>query len=216
MGIAESRNIGVKNAKGKLVFFTDSDCMPMLNWLEQGVKAISDYDIVTGWTLYENPHPSFKDRIVEGKDDFFTCNLGFKKSAITGVNGFDEDFSMYMEDKDLCYRILENGGKKVFSENMVVIHQKLLRKPMDELKIYKNYYKGKLLNEIRHKKNGEIVLRVIKPSDLIIVLFPPILLLFRPFKNLNDIILLPFTWLGMIIGRISMWKECFKQKRFYI
>ncbi len=216
LGIAKSRNVGIKNSKGDLVFFTDSDCIPTLTWLESGINTIKDYDFITGWTLYENSSPSFKDRAMHGKDGFFTCNLGFKRSALEAVNGFDEEFAMYCEDKDLCYRILEKGGKKTFCPNMLIIHQTIFRSPKDELKRYKNYFRGKLLSQIKHHQEEDIKFRIIRPDMLLSMIFPPFILVARPFQSFDDFRLLPFTWLGLVKGRLYLWKECIKQRKCYL
>src|SRR3989344_7030115 len=100
LGIAKSRNVALSKCNTRLVFFTDSDCIATSNWLEVGVKNIKGYDIITGWLLYENEIPSFRDRAIWGKDMFYTSNLGFKKSALDKVNCFDERFAMFTEDKD--------------------------------------------------------------------------------------------------------------------
>src|SRR3989344_621457 len=214
-GIAKGRNIGIKNSQGNLIFFTDSDCIPALNWLKEGIKTLGDNDIVTGWTLYENPLPTFKDRVVFGKDNFFTCNLGFKRSALEKVGGFDEQLSMYGEDKDICFRILKTGGRKVFCETMQVIHQTTTRRPRDELRRYTNYYLGKLNCHLRHVKEKDVIFRIVRPDDLAKIIFPPLFLLTKSFTSWNDFKLLPFTWLGMIRGRIRMWGEGIKTGKFY-
>lgn len=215
-GIAKSRNVGLRHSTGDLIFFTDSDCLPSRTWLEQGVNNIKDNDIITGWTFYENPRPSLKDRVVVGKNDFFTCNLGFKKSALDRVNGFDEKFAMYAEDKDVCFRIIKSGGKTTFCPSMVVVHQTIERSPRGELRRYANYYQGKLNSEIRYGKESNIFWRIIRPEDLIKIIFPPSLLLIKPITSFKDVKVLPFVWLGFVIGRIHLWKESFKAKKFYI
>lgn len=216
LGIAKSRNVGLRNCHGNLIFFTDSDCIPMSNWLYEGVVNIGEKDIISGWTLYENPNPSFKDRVVQGRRDFFTCNLGFKKKALDKVRGFNEAFAMYTEDRDICLRIIKEGGKSVFCENMMVIHQRTLRKPRDELKRYVNYYQGKLLSQIKHGQEKGIISRIIRPDDLLKIFFPPLLLLTKSFKSREDFMILPFTWAGMFRGRVSMWKKAFKLRKFYL
>lgn len=46
MGLAESRNIGIHAARGRLVAFTDDDCIPDVDWLSNIAKAFkSDQDI---------------------------------------------------------------------------------------------------------------------------------------------------------------------------
>src|SRR3989344_2479729 len=182
-GIAKGRNIGIKNSQGNLIFFTDSDCIPALNWLKEGIKTLGDNDIVTGWTLYENPLPTFKDRVVL--------------------------------DKDICFRILKTGGRKVFCETMQVIHQTTTRRPRDELRRYTNYYLGKLNCHLRHGKEKDVIFRIVRPDDLAKIIFPPLFLLTKSFTSWNDFKLLPFTWLGMIRGRIRMWGEGIKTGKFY-
>lgn len=216
VGIAKSRNTGIKNSTGDLIFFTDSDCIPTLTWLESGINNIKDYDFITGWTLYENSNPSFKDREMHGKDCFFTCNLGFKRSALEKVGGFDEKFAMYCEDKDLCYRILGDGGRKTFCPEMLVIHQTIFRSPKDELKRYKNYFHGKLFSQIKHHQEEDVKFRIIRPDMLLSIIFPPLFLITRPFRSFDDFRLLPFTWLGLIKGRLYLWKEGIKQRQFYL
>lgn len=47
-GAGPARNGGVALARGPIIAFTDSDCIPEPSWLEEGVKALSGYDFVGG------------------------------------------------------------------------------------------------------------------------------------------------------------------------
>jgi GT2 family glycosyltransferase len=47
-----------------------------------------------------------------------------RKDLLLQLNGFDEEFFMYGEDIDLCYRILEAGFKNYYLGNETVIHFK--------------------------------------------------------------------------------------------
>ena len=217
LGIAKSRNIGWKNSKGSLVFFTDSDCTPMLNWLEEGVKRLQKgEDFITGVTLYENARTSLRHKIVQGRDIFYTCNLGFTRQILEAVNGFDEKLSMYAEDKDICFRILKQGGKKAFCENMAVVHLETFRTPRSELRHYRNFYCGKIMCQIKNGRENGIYFRIMRPDHLLTIIFPPSLLITERFSGINDLKLIPFTWLGMVRGRIAMWKTCINQGKFYI
>ena len=214
--IASGRNIGFKVAKGDLIFYTDSDCIPLSNWLEEGVGKINGNDIITGITFYEYPCHSFKHRVVQGWDSFFTCNLGFKKSSLEKINGFDEKFNLYAEDKDVCFRILKNGGEKIFNQNMIVIHQTSLRTPKSELKLYSKFYWGKLLCHFKHGNEPGVKFGIMRPDLLVATIFPPLLLVTETFRSFDDLKLLPFTWIGLVIGRVRMWVKCLRKGKFYL
>lgn len=217
LGIAKSRNIGWKNSKGSLVFFTDSDCTPMLNWLEEGVQNLQKVgDFITGVTFYENARTSLRHKIVQGRDLFYTCNLGFKRKILEAVDGFDEKLSMYAEDKDICFRILKQGGKKTFCENMVVVHLETFRAPSSELRHYRNFYCGKIRCQIKNGQENGIYFRIMRPDHLLKTIFPLLMLITERVNSVDDLKLIPFTWLGMARGRIAMWGTCMKQGKFYV
>jgi len=39
-GSDPARNVGIQNAKGDILAFTDADCVPDLNWIEEGIKGL--------------------------------------------------------------------------------------------------------------------------------------------------------------------------------
>lgn len=47
-----------------------------------------------------------------------------KRDLLLQLNGFDEDFFMYGEDIDLCYRIQRSGNKNYYLGNETIIHFK--------------------------------------------------------------------------------------------
>ncbi len=51
-GPSEARNCGVKQAKGNLLIFTDSDCLPIQDWLEVIVKPLTQQDIIEVKRIY--------------------------------------------------------------------------------------------------------------------------------------------------------------------
>jgi len=62
-----------------------------------------------------------------------------KKDALKRVNGFDEDFFMYGEDLDLCYRFQKAGFKVYYVHSTQIIHYKgesTRRSSIDETKIF--------------------------------------------------------------------------------
>jgi GT2 family glycosyltransferase len=62
-----------------------------------------------------------------------------KKEVYDKVGGFDEDFFMYGEDLDLCYRIQQNGYRVFYVHTTQIIHYKgesTKRSRLDETKVF--------------------------------------------------------------------------------
>lgn len=106
----KGRNIGIKEAKGDIIAFTDSDCIVEQDWLENIRKAHNNHDIVGGpvkngyktlasWASYfsEFSHmiPSKKNKIME---HIPTCNITYKKKIFDKYGSFPENI-FPMEDR---------------------------------------------------------------------------------------------------------------------
>ena len=124
----ESRNHGVKHAKGDAIAFTDGSCMADPDWLHQmRLRLLEDYDIVAGNTMRTGLSGFSKAGRVEvhhngGDASFPTCNIAYKKDLFTKIGGFDPWFKE-AEDVDINFRALDSGAK-MFYEPKAVIHHK--------------------------------------------------------------------------------------------
>ena len=126
-GPAAARNLGIQYAKGRIVAFTDDDCIPSQNWLctidaqfknsnivgLQG-STFTDKDKITPLThQIDNTH---------GNKSVPTCNAAYLKSALDAIGGFDTEFPFpHNEDADLAWRIQKNG-EIGFCADMLVYH----------------------------------------------------------------------------------------------
>ena len=121
----ESRNNGVKNAKGDIVAFTDGSCTADKNWLHEIRKKMKEgYDIVAGKTKprQQNRFSNLgrvKVYYKKGDASFPTCNIAYKKQLFQKINGFDPWFKE-AEDVDLNYRALDQDANMVYNENMII------------------------------------------------------------------------------------------------
>lgn len=220
LGIARSRNKGLKLARGEYVFFTDGDCIASKNWIEEGSKLLKNGGFVgvEGRICYvsENHQKTFSDHVSENKfgGQFMTGNMAYRKSAIESINGFDENFT-YFEDRDLALRAARKG-RIGFNPNMIVYAQKQTMTPKNLLESA-NQIKNRVRLFKKHMERELMIWRCVKPRNLARAVFPPLIfvnLLFHKFKTKDDFNLLPFTYVFAVRERFQLWQECARQKVF--
>ena len=85
----------------------------------------------------------------EGSLLFITEAL-FKK-----LKGFDDDFFMYCEDEDLCYRIKKQGFPLIKNSELSVYHKGGSSEPNKDYAFYHRWYKSKILFMHKHYTNNQ-------------------------------------------------------------
>ncbi len=133
LGPAITRNKGIKNAKGKVIFFTDSDCFVPEKWLEKIMKEYTERDIGGVGGYLEPGEKNFVAWLERMQNKYllkignekvtgygecptgYTNSMTYLKEALIKVNGFDENFKFPSgEDFDLKKRICKAGYKLVY------------------------------------------------------------------------------------------------------
>src|SRR3989338_2925684 len=82
-GPAKARNLGVKQAKGNIVFFTDDDCVVPDKWIEtlaDGYRRHPEVAGVGGW--YEYPEDTRKNRFIQYTSYIFRRTYGREKEPL--------------------------------------------------------------------------------------------------------------------------------------
>lgn len=147
-GLSYSRNIGILNATGDIVAFTDDDAIADSKWAETIAETFDKDDIgaVTGDVIpiweYEDMSwfpkelywmiscsyimtPNCKCEIERG----FGTNMSFKKSMIDNVGMFNTDLGIKGnswvggEDTDMFLRTKDIGKKVIFDPNIKILHK---------------------------------------------------------------------------------------------
>ncbi|HMS94165.1 MAG TPA: glycosyltransferase [Tabrizicola sp.] len=135
-GSYAARNAALRDARGEVLFFTDSDCLPDRRWIEAGLARIATlgptgrvtgkvelFPKGPGWTGAE-----LFDRVFSFDQKHFlrngwavTANLVVRRAAFDLVGPFDEDrFSG--GDRTWNMRATQLGCDLVFSEDALVLH----------------------------------------------------------------------------------------------
>jgi glycosyltransferase involved in cell wall biosynthesis len=132
--LSVSRNIGIRAAGGDIVAFIDDDALPDFSWLEQALPSFAADDVAavggivfdhTGMDLqyrysaadrFAEPEwrfdRSYEDQCFPGSFQFpylQGTNALFRRSRLLQVGGFDETYDYYLDETDLCCRLVDSG-----------------------------------------------------------------------------------------------------------
>ena len=167
-GLSHARNLGIKEARGEILAFTDDDVTVDPNWLGH-LKAAFDAEdcigvagkIVPVWTCGKpawldtnGPHrfmkaiPSFDlgDDRCEIKTPPFGANMAFRKAAFEKYGLFRIDLGRtgtnlgIGEDTEFGRRLIHAKERLLYAPNAVVYH------PVEPERAKKNYYQSWYFN----------------------------------------------------------------------
>ncbi len=156
-GPATARNAGLKNAKGKFVAYTDSDCIVDKNWLRELLKGFTSDDIagVGGsargvgddiFSRYFAQTGMYSTRVIDGTVAYLlTLNACYRKDVLQKFGGFNKEFKQPGgEDPDLSFRIRKKGFLLGYNPKAIVYHHHKAS-TASFLRTFRNYGKGQAL-----------------------------------------------------------------------
>jgi len=134
-GPAAARNLGVSQASGEIVLFTDADCAPAREWIEEMVKPLAESDVVAVKGAYRTRQKALLARFIQAEfEERYTLlereryvdfvdshSAAYRKAEFLAAGGFDPDF-MLSEDVDLSYKLSRQRHKMVFNPQAIVYH----------------------------------------------------------------------------------------------
>lgn len=132
--LSVSRNVGICAAAGEFVAFIDDDAVPEPEWLDQ---LLAGYDSplvgATGGIVYDHTGYSFQYQYSTAtrlgnanwnltEPALHLCypgalvfpylqgtNTSFRRSALLEIGGFDEEYEYYLDETDVCLRLVDAG-----------------------------------------------------------------------------------------------------------
>jgi len=126
-GPAAARNLGWRAARGRILAFTDDDCVPDPRWLAEGIAVIgAGAEAASGCVVVPlSERPTDYERDAAGLEgaEFVTANCFVRREALEAVGGFDERYTAaWREDSDLQFTLLERGCRIERAGHARVLH----------------------------------------------------------------------------------------------
>jgi len=175
-GKSAALNLGIAQARGALLAFTDDDCRVARDWLEVMARADGEPGercALTGRVAGGDPEgnaavaPSLREDPEEKiyrapicRDVLFGNNMALPVEFLRKVGPFDEGLgpgteAQAAEDNDLGYRLLRAGFPIRYLPGMAVIHR-FWRKDEEQVGLYRGYGVGQGTFYGKHARRGDL------------------------------------------------------------
>jgi len=191
--LSMSRNIGICMADGDIVAFIDDDGIPEPEWLEQIAAAYDRPEIGgvggrvfdhTGYNFQSEycmadrfgnatmiPSRPMPHRSFPGSFEFphlLGTNASFRRQALIDIGGFDEEFEYFLDETDVCLRLVD-AGYLIRQLGCAYVHHKYLPNSVrDDRRVVRHRYvvlKNKVYFTLKHARDYFPVERIYKEQE---------------------------------------------------
>lgn len=187
--VPDQRNLGLKHASGDIIVFTDSDCLPIENWLEELTNPLlkNKEAIVAGKILSTRKYPKIWNimyhRIENSKyiGSAATGNVAIQSKVFRKIGEFNTIFEYGNDDTDFFWRAIHSGYKIKYNKNAIVYHDygNLVKN------VHRLYNYGKLNYQI-----CKIYPKKVFTSDKMYLVAYPVYIILLPIIIIHPLLLL--------------------------
>lgn len=136
-GSYAARNTGIRHSKGEIIAFTDADCIPAHDWLENGVRvslSAKNMGLVggriniirkgprpSGFELYDQLNHFDQKKFIEKHNFSATANTFIRKRIFRDAGMFSDQFKSF-GDVEWGKRVAASGYTLYYAPDAVVCH----------------------------------------------------------------------------------------------
>ncbi|AFY48359.1 putative glycosyltransferase [Nostoc sp. PCC 7524] len=146
--VSVARNLGLKEATQDIVMYLDDDVIPPQDWLETHLSFYKLYGQKCGCVagdVRDKTKPDAPLQFSRGVNSLLSeskpilsedtatkylsspywfsavmgANASYRRDALLKIGGFDEFFEYFLEETDVCLRLIQSGYKVYYTENTV-------------------------------------------------------------------------------------------------
>lgn len=147
LGFSKGNNLGIKNSKGEYLLLLNPDTIILDNAIGKAFAKLKEYKdekILMGIRLLNGDktlqlssckflnirNSIFSTYVFSNEEHYITHESDWVMGAFMMINssfynqigGLNEDYFMYSEDMELCYKVKKNGGRVIFLAEAEIIH----------------------------------------------------------------------------------------------
>jgi GT2 family glycosyltransferase len=148
--ISISRNVGIKNTIGEIIFFLDDDAIAPPNWVEEMLNVYrlhGNHCAGVGGTVRDMTRPGWPLQFYRGITNTYSVTLSvrdtssmehnnpegpwysglmgtnssYRRQCLDEIGNYDEFFEYFLDETDVCLRLIQ-AGYKIHYSDVVIDH----------------------------------------------------------------------------------------------